>query len=261
MTFEDQEKASKKAQEKFQESISSFVDDELDANNRDELDKLILQLEENEEQKQVWGRYCVMRDAMKKTLPETVNHNLLKRVQLALEAEPALVMPDKAAEAEIVVLPNLDSFKAESSKKVVNDTVFKPAFSFAIAATVTIAAVLGFQMFTQTDDLPQQAVVASNNEPATQQIQIASHPASKLVVPSTAVSLVVNELKARSENVTYAEQSLMDDGRWTRLTQVDGVPLATHLLSGGAEAQVRFKLQNGNSPLARPVNLENTVTK
>jgi negative regulator of sigma E activity len=273
MSLENKEKA----QVKFQENISSFVDDELAIRHRDELDELITQLSENEEKKQVWGRYCVMREAIKKTLPKTVHHDLLTRVQTALESEPALIMSDNydssnktpiTEKAEVVSLSNVSPSVNQANVAAANDSMFKPVFAFGIAATVTIAAVLGFQLFTQTEDLPQKSVVASNdasinNEPATQKIQIASQPTSKLVVPSTAVSLVVDELHSRSDNVTYAEQSLMDDGRWTRITQVGGVPLANQFISGkaGAEAQVRFKLQNENSALARSVKLENTPAK
>jgi len=231
-----------------QENISCFVDGELDANLSDDL---LNHLNDNEEQKKVLGRYCVMSDAIKRNLPETMNHNLLERVQIALESEPALLAPapnnteNELPEAEIVELP----------KKVSKESSFSPAFGFGIAATVTLAAVLGFQMFTGTEDLPTQAPIASVTtiEPATQEITIAVTP--KTTSPAIAVTTVVDQLPADSGNATYAEQSLIDDGQWTRITQVGDIPLENNFLSNGAEAHVQFKLQGQDFPFAQSVNL------
>jgi len=234
----------------FQESISSFVDDELDGIDSE---ALISQLREDEENKQVLGRYCVMSDAIKKSLPETCNHNLFERVQLALEDEPALLAPvpshteNELPEAEIVQLP----------KNAVKTNSFKPAFGFGIAASLTLAVVLGFQMSAETDNLTPQAEVSPNIVPATQQFNIASKPA----VSSTVVSFSNNEMKTEVGDATYAEQSLIDDERWTRITQIDGIPLANHFLSGRTEAHVQYKLQGNKQSLARSVNLEKSTTE
>ena len=233
----------------LQESISSFVDDELDGIDSE---ALISQLREDEEHKQVLGRYCVMSDAIKKSLPETCSHNLFERVQLALEDEPALLAPvpshieNELPEAEIVELP-----------KNTAKTTFKPAFGFGIAASLTLAVVLGFQINTQTDNLTQQAEVAPSIVPATQQFNIASKPA----VSSTTVSFSNKEMKTEVGDATYAEQSLIDNERWTRITQIDGIPLANHFLSGRTEAHVQYKLQGNKQSLARSVNLEKSSTE
>ena len=228
-----------------EESISSFVDDELDINDRE---ALISRLHENEEEKQVWGRYCVMSDAIKKSLPETINHNLFERVQAAIEEEPTLLAPapshteNELPEAEIVALP----------KKTMP---FKPMFGYGIAASLTLAVVLGFQINSGTEgDQIQQAAVVKQNIPATQQIQIASKLASK-----TTVSFTADELKRVVGDATYAEQSLIDDGRWTRITQIDGIPLANRFLSGRTEAHVQYKLQGSNQSPVRSVKLESNV--
>lgn len=248
------------AQTRIQENISSFIDDELGGADHE---ALVSHLHENDDHKEILGRYCVMSDAIKRNLPETMSHNLLGRVQAALESEPPLLAPapnhvaNELPEAEIVKLPT----KASN-----NEFSFKPAFGFGIAATVTIAAVLGFQLFTQTEDLPNQATIASTNTnvapdapvvalkaaPATQQIQIVTAP----VTPSSASPFVVSESSSDRENATYAEQSLIDDGQWTRITQVGGIPLRNNILSGRAESHVQFKLQGNSYPFARSVKLE-----
>jgi len=231
----------------FQENISSFVDDELE--NID-CEELISKLREDEEQKQVLGRYCVMSDAIKKSLPETFNHNLFERVQLALEDEPALLAPvpthteNELPEAVIVELPK---------KKVAKSSAFKPAFGFGIAASLTLAVVLGFQMNSESDNMTQQIAEVSNNMPATQQINIATKP--------TSVSFSNANSKVEVGDATYAEQSLIDDERWTRITQIDGIPLANHFLSGRTEAHVQYKLQGDKQSLARSVNLEKSSAK
>ena len=247
-------------QTRIQENISSFIDDELGGADHEEL---VNYLHENDGHKETLGRYYVMSGAIKRNLPETMSHNLLGRVQAALESEPPLLAPapnhvaNELPEAEIIKLP---------AKPLNKTTSFKPAFGFGIAATVTIAAVLGFQLFTQTEDLPNRAALASVDvapntpvtataievAPATQEIQIVAAP----VNPSSSLAVNVSESPSDRESVIYAEQSLIDDGQWTRITQVDGIPLRNNILSGRAESHVQFKLQGKSYPFARSVKLE-----
>lgn len=228
-------KVQKQLQKTVQENISSFIDDELDSV---EQDGLINHLHENEEQKRVLDRYCVMSGAIKRTLPDSIKHDLLGRVQLALASEPALLAPapshikNELPEAEIVKFP-------------VKTRTFKPVFGFGIAASVALAVVLGFQMSTPTSDLPNQPIAAVNvinAEPATQQMNI-------LIAPVDSVGIGAIVVNDSQNDATYAEQSLINDGQWTRITQVAGIPLRNNIFSGRAESHVQFRFQDENFPL------------
>ncbi len=240
---------------KRQESISSFVDDELDAVDRD---VLIDHLSDNNEQMRHFGRYCLISDAIKRNLPESPNHNLLQRVQVALASEPTLLAPAEKKpiekdlpDAKVVTLPRREN-KQSSFKP--------PVIGFSIAASVALVAVVGFQMFTESENLPQTSMVSSNIEPQTQQITLEAQPIAPAV---TATLVATGELPSSNvsigvENATYAEQSVIDDGEWTRITRIGDTPLRNHTIPTGAESHLLFNFQRNMFPLARSVNLDNT---
>ncbi len=232
--------------QEVQESISSLIDDELDAGACDEL---LAEFNKDDALRKKAARYSLISGAIKKDLPENIHHNLFERVTIALEAEPPLPAPHEKLvhRADVVALPQKNSTK----------THFSPAFGFGIAASLTLVAVLGFQMFTGTNDLPQNQVMANVDQPATQTIQIAQSP--PVVSPSTTVGsvLVANKLPSVAGTVVYAEQSLINDGQWTRITNVGDIPLQRYIFSGRGEPREQFVFRSEQSPVVRSVNLEN----
>jgi len=234
------------------EKISSLYDDELDSIDRDQVFE---SLKQNDEQKQIWGRYSVIGDAIRKNLPNNPDHDLFSRVQLALESEPALLAPapenaDKAAEQ----IANQDNV-VELPKNASNDHFFKPFAGFAVAASVALASVLGFQMFSQpVDDLSQpfSQPIASVSAPATQELNLSPEVENVAVFSSADVDEPVSEF----DDVIYAQQSLMDDGQWTRITRIGNILLDNNILSHPPEAHVNVDLKTGGFPFARATNLE-----
>jgi len=230
----------------FQEHISSLVDGEAGDVERD---KLIEKLKNCSDSQQVWARYCVIGEAMKRNLPANPKHDLLSRVRNALESEPALLAPSPGNEtpestpAEIVTLP-------ESRKASIEQKSF---WGYGIAASVALVAVIGFQSLSNSpvENLPSSEVAVAN-EPATQQINIVS-------MPEMSQAAMVNDSanKKVTENPIYAEQSLMNDGQWTRITQIGSIQLENNLRGNSAEANVNFTVENNGLPLAHSVSQEN----
>ena len=228
------------------EKISSFYDDELDATDHDSVIDSLKQ----DEQKQVLNRYGMIGDAMRKNLPNNPDHDLFSRVQSALESEPALLAPspvnvDKVAEH--VDQGNVVELTAKPS----SSHFFKPAAGFAVAASVALASVLGFQMFSQSpvDDFAQP--MAAISTPATQSLNISS------AAENVAFSVDhVDEPISGFDDVIYAQQSLMDDGQWTRITRIGSILLDNNILTRPPELSTNVELNTGIPPFARATNLE-----
>ena len=237
------------------ENISSLYDDELDAND---LDQVVSSLKQDEKQKQIWGRYGVIGDAMRRNLPDNLSHDLLSRVQIALESEPPLLVPSPGNIEKPVEQVNL----IELPKKSSNDSYFKPVAGLAVAASVAVASILGFQLFSQpVDDFAQpfsQSIAQSQfatASPGTQELNIspviegASNVAS---FSSSDADTPVSEF----DDAIYAQQSLMDDGQWTRITRIGNILLDNNILSQPPETHVNVDLKTGIIPFARAYNLE-----
>lgn len=230
----------------LQESISSFVDDELDAGT---CEALLSHFDDNEEQKQRISRYGIISAAMKGNLSTPVKPDFLAGIHAKLADEPPLVshtehgVQSEKEEAEIVSLP----IRTTKSDR------FHPIVGYGIAATVTLAAVLSFQMFTISEDVVQPPFLANNAAPETQKISIPAPLSRPIVVAST--GNVVVELPTVSENRVYAQQSLIDDGQWTRITPAADTPLQLPSLTRHLEGHVPFVFQPRHSTFAQPVNL------
>ncbi len=115
-----------------QESISALMDDEYSSDD--------VALLNNDESKQTWQRYHLIRDSLQGNLPGTVDLDLHQRIH------------DAIAQESIMMKPTVLAPKARSSMPYL-----KPVAGFAIAASVTAAVLLGVQSFQGNDT--QNAVV------------------------------------------------------------------------------------------------------
>ncbi len=232
------------------ENISSLYDDELDSKDRDQV---FASLKQDEEQQKTWGRYCIIGDAMRRNLPEDPNHNLFSRVQQALEDEPPLLSPAPAVAEEVDSAPvNV----VELPTKPSNDSFFKPVAGFAVAASVALASVLGFQMFSQpVDDFQKPVVATVIPSPGTQELNISPVVDATTSVASYAAS-GNGDPTSEFDDVIYAEQSVMDDGQWTRITRIGNILLDNNIITTPPEASLNVDLQTGVVPFARASNLE-----
>ncbi|XOV78458.1 MAG: sigma-E factor negative regulatory protein [Aestuariibacter sp.] len=123
------------AQSEF-ENLSALVDGETaDADSI----KTILA---NSKAQEKWQSYHLIKDGLRNELPAEVNFDIAGQVAKALEQEPAIVAPvtDKKSEQK----PLLDNVVA----------LFRQGGQFAVAASVAVAMILGYQQLNQPQDDP-----------------------------------------------------------------------------------------------------------
>jgi len=228
------------------ENISSLYDDEIDAVDREQV---LASLKQNEEQQQVWSRYSLIGEAMRKNLPDNPEHDLLSRVQLALESEPPLLAPSPGNVEQTVETASV----VELPQKPSRDHFFKPVAGFAVAASVALASVLGFQMLSQPVDDFSQPIIA-NSAPDTQQLDLSPVEGVSNVAAFSASD--ADEPIGEFDDAIYAQQSLMDDGQWTRITRIGNILLDNNIISQPHESHVNVDLKTGVIPFARASNLD-----
>lgn len=108
------------------ESLSAVVDGELDVSFHGRItDELI----DNANARESWHRYHLVRDALKKNLPDEIATGLVDRVCNAIAEEPAHI-------AECDSEP-----RSGSKKKSLFGFGFQPAYGFVAAAALVVAVV------------------------------------------------------------------------------------------------------------------------
>ena len=122
------------------EQISALMDGELTDSNQ-----VLEQLNKDPEFKQRWQRYHIISDAMRSSLPRSLNPDFHQTLHERLKSEPTILAPKRLSE-----------FVAPVMRKV---------SGIAIAASVAVATVLSVQMFTtETDTAPNMAQMPDRSE-------------------------------------------------------------------------------------------------
>jgi sigma-E factor negative regulatory protein RseA len=106
------------------ERISALVDGEL---NAQEHQTAVDELLSHDDKRAAWGRYHLMADTLKRSLPKGIDHAFSSRVMAALEDEPTVLAP-----------PPRPSWGQRAA-------------GLAVAASVAAVAVLGVQFMYQQD--------------------------------------------------------------------------------------------------------------
>jgi len=156
------------------ERISALVDGELD---QQEHQAVVDELLAHGENRKVWGRYHLIGDTLKRSLPGGIDHDFSSRVMAALENEPTVLAP----------MPQTKSSWRQR------------AAGLAVAASVAAVAVLGVQFMYQQD----------GQTPASQMAQI---PASLLPISQAQQNIarantrqgVQQSLRANIQTVTQS---------------------------------------------------------
>ncbi len=233
------------------ESISSLIDGELEATARK---KVFDKLKQDSESQQRWARYSLIGQAIKKDLPANPSNALFARIQVAVEAEPALLSPSPSSIADETNATNVVELPSKTAVAVVPADIQKrkPLISFAAAASFVLMAVVGYQFLSLTSNtnITTVAPLASIQQPVavTPQFQVAS-------TPNTGVSAV----STASEERFYAEQSMVNDGQWTRITHIGNMSLNGRLIGQPLESRASVTDHNSATPLARAVNVDDAV--
>jgi sigma-E factor negative regulatory protein RseA len=125
------------------ERISALIDGELDVY---EQQKAVDELLAHDENRKAWGRYHLISDTLKHSLPTSINHDFSSRVMAALDDEPTVLAPASRA------------------------SWGQRAAGLAVAASVAAVAVLGVQFIYQQDvqaPVPQLAQQGSSVQDTT----------------------------------------------------------------------------------------------
>jgi len=126
------------------ERISALIDGEL---SKQEHQMTVDELLVCDENRKAWGRYHLIGDTLKRSLPSGMDHGFSSRVMAALDDEPTILAPPPQA-------------KTSWGQRVAG---------LAVAASVAAVAVLGVQLMYQQDGqlpAPPMAQVPANLSPA-----------------------------------------------------------------------------------------------
>jgi negative regulator of sigma E activity len=121
------------------ERISALIDGELDAY---EQHKAVDELLAHDKNRKAWGRYHLISDTLKHSLPGSIDHDFSSRVMAALDDEPTVLAP---------------SSRTSWGQR---------AAGLAVAASVAAVAVLGVQFMYQQDSQAPVAQLAQQGSPA-----------------------------------------------------------------------------------------------
>lgn len=113
------------------ENLSALVDGELYDND------FVKKLESDADLSAKWQSYHLIRDGLRKELPSEINFDIAKNVTLALESEPAILAPKRTWQ-DLPLISNVLPFIKQSGQ-------------MAIAASVAVAMILGFQQVNQPE--------------------------------------------------------------------------------------------------------------
>jgi len=137
-------------QAKF-ENLSALVDGE-------HTDKGIVdELSSDETLASRWQSYHLIKDAMRNELPDQIQFNIADAVAEALESEPTVMAPNTSGNVDTDTVDN-DNLKKGRTNKVVRPLfgnvmpLFRQGGQFAIAASVAVAVIVGYQQINYSQD-------------------------------------------------------------------------------------------------------------
>lgn len=139
------------------ENFSASIDGELEDSK---LSITFGEICQDEELKNCWQRYHLIRDTLQSSLPNKINFKFSQSVMAALESEPAILMP--------VSFSNNQSSAGKKQAKQNLTPVMKRVVGFAIAASVAAIAVMSVQSTQdpafQSEQMQELAVMPAESE-------------------------------------------------------------------------------------------------
>lgn len=150
--------------EKTAEEISSLMDDELDEHSRA---RVVHKMKDDDEMKSRWEHYHLIGEALRNNLPEIIHPDLANRINNILHQEPSYQFPQ--------------NISAQTARRAPRN---RAVTGFAIAASLAVVTVLGFQQLTSQNELPGQQQLVTMQE-ITAVPHIASQEASPTAVLET----------------------------------------------------------------------------
>lgn len=144
--------------EQNREHISALMDGELESGTP----FVLKALEDSQEHRELWHRYHLIGECLRGNLPKHIDIHLADRIRASLENEPAILAP---------------------ASNTIRNQLVKPAIGFAIAASVTVAVILGVKQsgVGPASSTPAPTTIAANQtEPSAdyhQVVRVTAEPA------------------------------------------------------------------------------------
>lgn len=127
--------------EQSREQISALMDGELEYG----APFILNALRDNQEYREVWHHYHLIGESLRGNLPKHVDMHLADRISRILQNEPAIL---------------------STARNTTRNPLLKPVIGFAIAASVTVAVILGVkQTGMGPAATPAPTVAANHSEP------------------------------------------------------------------------------------------------
>ena len=104
--------------EQSREQISALMDGELENGAL----FILNTVQNSQEYREVWHRYHLIGESLRGNLPKHLDMHLADRIRASIQNEPAFIAP---------------------ARNTIRNQLVKPAIGFAIAASVTVAVILG----------------------------------------------------------------------------------------------------------------------
>ena len=224
----------------FDEKVSCFLDNELEATEREQVYK---HLKQDNELQQRWGRYCLIQEALKKNCSDNPKHDLASRVSRALESEPLLLAPSNEYNKPQTEQPNVVQPDFGGQVAAFNSNS-KPSYGIAAAAALAAFSIIGVLSFNNSE---QVAIDGVGGELAAKQTTESN---SRLTPDNSTQVLVTTN---RPQAPTQIPQMIADPSQWNRIDQVGNIPLDNYIER--QEQQNSANSGNGGQQ-ARIVNFE-----
>ena len=134
------------------------------------------------ELRQTWWRYHLISDVIQQNLPDCMDRQLVSRISREIAAEPVSFAP----------------------RNIRINNLFRPVAGLAIAASVAVIAVLGFQTVGQQQPVQQQSQQVVDSRPVyNSNISQYTFPVTSNVVSNNTDAEVTTELESNSRLNSY----------------------------------------------------------
>jgi len=188
------------------ENISMLADGEVEDAG---FDQVLEQLSKNDQLQQSWQDYHIIGDAMRRSLPETMNFDVSASVAKALASEPNYLLPVAHEASPQTVRPQ--------AKVTALPRRTVPAIGFALAASLSALAIFNLgSVAPVTDSMIVQSLAANNNVITNVQLASAARAKGELASVALASGQSSNAVRAvlasahqdvSANNVSYPQEA------------------------------------------------------
>lgn len=233
--------------DRMKESLSALVDGEADEL---EIRRILNQTENDDELKEQWGRYQLIGSIMRGEPASTTD--LSQGIMQALDGVPMDDVPAKHLDDDADMSQHSDQATAEHAP---TSSRFNWLTSGAVAASVTLAVLLGARMVNDPTVDMQTPAVAALGSGASSQTPVSSVPVTTISNASRGGQLVA----ATTESLPYSPMPSATDAEQSALSEEELRQAQDKLRAYVMQHSEHAALNTGRGlmPFARVSNFEN----